>query len=842
MIGLPAASEGFPQPLDVDDDDVAWALQTAAVEWKRSAYAEAIVWLRRAAEAAVQVDQYERAAQINQAANRLTEVASASRPAPWESSGERASAALGTGGLGAEGELGAQRSYQPSSPDGLLDAVDDDEEDDDDYPRVEIAAASLPGDEVVPEEVVDEEPEPASLPPAPAVRRPPSSAPPPRQVPGAGAARVPRNPPPPRDLMARLPGGHPGQELEEVAYSSGASGARGQSGASPKLSSPPRTPAPRGGAGQTSSGAAALRQSAKPRQGAGGSGASPSPLPDSGAPPLAARGSGSRRPPPPSRAPKAPPPPSKFRGANGASELPGDDVSPDADHPSPWAPARAAPQPRPQAASQRAGSYKFRAAEPSGRSRTQDSTAHQAEKARVPQDDARPPVFSIEEETAKREVRRPRPIRDQMASEDVVLEEGQSEPTHRRVIEKPIEMVGEADVLSSPGGDRISLTEEAELLESVPVDLPQGAFPDLSGAGQVGLLGVDLLDGKLDAPSSVESELPPPLLTEESDELPESTPASEAEQLARVAEAALAEAELQVEVAQASLANELAVASNLEEPASLALETQAVPEVPAVSPSGYPEGRREPVVLGISLGAVHGLEDLPEEAQLELVRKARLEALGPGEEVSFFAVALVVKGDVSIVPAIADTPCAHAQAGEVVFTAGTLENGVALSVVAGEQGAFVAVWDREALEQATLPCPWVADELRTVADRYQAMAGAAMGALGERLDDALRSSVFARCQVKLLLPGDTLFDAGQPVNGMHIVGAGRIEMVDGAGAVQSSLSPGDFILASTVFAGGAAPMAARAGAGGALVVHAGRRETHELIMMVPPLLEILSMA
>ena len=36
-------SLGIPPPVEGDDDDVAWALQTAAVQWKRGAYADAIV-------------------------------------------------------------------------------------------------------------------------------------------------------------------------------------------------------------------------------------------------------------------------------------------------------------------------------------------------------------------------------------------------------------------------------------------------------------------------------------------------------------------------------------------------------------------------------------------------------------------------------------------------------------------------------------------------------------------------------------------------------------------------------------------------------------------------------
>src|SRR5215217_6756836 len=45
----------FPEPLDDDDDDVAWALQTAKVQWNRGGQADALVWLGRAADAADQL-------------------------------------------------------------------------------------------------------------------------------------------------------------------------------------------------------------------------------------------------------------------------------------------------------------------------------------------------------------------------------------------------------------------------------------------------------------------------------------------------------------------------------------------------------------------------------------------------------------------------------------------------------------------------------------------------------------------------------------------------------------------------------------------------------------------
>src|SRR5882724_5846022 len=72
-------SSRFPEPLDNDDDDVAWALQTAKVTWQRGAHADAIVWLRRAADTADQQSNVWRAADLRRSADELSKIGT--RPA-----------------------------------------------------------------------------------------------------------------------------------------------------------------------------------------------------------------------------------------------------------------------------------------------------------------------------------------------------------------------------------------------------------------------------------------------------------------------------------------------------------------------------------------------------------------------------------------------------------------------------------------------------------------------------------------------------------------------------------------------------------------------------------------
>ncbi|NLE86189.1 MAG: cyclic nucleotide-binding domain-containing protein [Myxococcales bacterium] len=283
-----------------------------------------------------------------------------------------------------------------------------------------------------------------------------------------------------------------------------------------------------------------------------------------------------------------------------------------------------------------------------------------------------------------------------------------------------------------------------------------------------------------------------------------------------------------------------------QEPFPLAPSAQlpAVQERPSRSPrrpsTVAPAEVTEPVVDGVSLTTVRGLEDLPEDAQLELARVAELRNLAPGEEVNSFGVALVTQGTVELMPAVADASCAHARRGEVIFTRGTLADGVAVRVVGAAPGTRVAVWSDARLEAATTACPWVADELALIADRYQALAGAVMGPLGDSLDAMFRGMVLDKCGVRAFDPGAVLLEAGKPVDGMYILGVGRLELLDAEGRLLEEVGPGDFLFPETILAAGNASATVRAGAGGALVLYASRMEAHELLATCPPFIELLA--
>src|SRR6516164_2770645 len=67
------AMVGIPPVLDTDAEDVAWALQTAEALWKRNERVDAIVWLRRAAQAAGEAEDDDRALALARDAAELAD-------------------------------------------------------------------------------------------------------------------------------------------------------------------------------------------------------------------------------------------------------------------------------------------------------------------------------------------------------------------------------------------------------------------------------------------------------------------------------------------------------------------------------------------------------------------------------------------------------------------------------------------------------------------------------------------------------------------------------------------------------------------------------------------------
>jgi hypothetical protein len=145
------------------------------------------------------------------------------------------------------------------------------------------------------------------------------------------------------------------------------------------------------------------------------------------------------------------------------------------------------------------------------------------------------------------------------------------------------------------------------------------------------------------------------------------------------------------------------------------------PRAPASVAPVAPGPARPALDAGV-LDKVETLAGLPPEARARLASLARIEVLGAGDEVSRFGAALLVEGSASV-GAIAE-PVSPVAQGVLVTSRGTQAEAVALRLVAGAAGARVAVWDQTAVDDALRAHPQVADALAAHADRLQALAAA----------------------------------------------------------------------------------------------------------------------
>ncbi|WP_433930634.1 hypothetical protein AB3662_41800 [Sorangium cellulosum] len=277
--------------------------------------------------------------------------------------------------------------------------------------------------------------------------------------------------------------------------------------------------------------------------------------------------------------------------------------------------------------------------------------------------------------------------------------------------------------------------------------------------------------------------------------------------------------------------------------AALDIDPEIAPDLPEPDGAGAaPVASAAPtaVITGRDIEQVEAFADLPEEMHDELAHAAQVDDLAPDEELAVHGAALVLSGSAAVCASIVDVPAERAAIGALVPSRGTLEDGIPLRVVAGAGGARVAIWDQATIDNALRTCPWVIDELRTVADRIQSLAGATMGPLGE-LEESLLRRVMGRLRVRGLVPGEQLVHAGNPMPGLVIIGAGALDLVDERShAAIGAARPGELLFASELLGGEPAPSIARAAGGGALVLIADHPVLRELFESTPELLSILA--
>ena len=258
------------------------------------------------------------------------------------------------------------------------------------------------------------------------------------------------------------------------------------------------------------------------------------------------------------------------------------------------------------------------------------------------------------------------------------------------------------------------------------------------------------------------------------------------------------------------------------------------PRTPSRPPSAMP-------TRGVDLSRVEALTDLPDDARDALAAAAVVQDLGRDEEVSGFALAYVIDGSVDLAATIVDASALKLDAGAVLRSRGTIEHAAPMRLVALSERATVATWDERAVDEAFRTCPWVEDELRAAGDRLQALIGATMGPLGDRLDPTLRAQVTGRLAVRALAEHEVFALRGAPIPGLLVVGAGELELVGEDGSPNGTLlRAGDFLFPNEVLGAAPAPATVRASTGGALILLAERKLAQELLVTCPPLLEVFA--
>lgn len=240
----------------------------------------------------------------------------------------------------------------------------------------------------------------------------------------------------------------------------------------------------------------------------------------------------------------------------------------------------------------------------------------------------------------------------------------------------------------------------------------------------------------------------------------------------------------------------------------------------------------------LDLSDVEALSDLPDDARDAFAAAATTHTIATDEEVSHFALALVVEGEIDVSATIVDAPALRLERNSILRSRGSIVPGVDLRLVCASSMAVVATWDDEAVAAAFRTCPWVEEDLRAVTDRVQAKAGVTMGPLGERFDQSLRDHLTSKLTVRSLAPGEILVAQGKPAP-IAIVGIGEV-VVAKEGTRGQALRPGDFVFPSETLTHAAAPGTAVAGAAGAVVLFGDRSVAQELLMGFPPLLELLA--
>jgi hypothetical protein len=257
-------------------------------------------------------------------------------------------------------------------------------------------------------------------------------------------------------------------------------------------------------------------------------------------------------------------------------------------------------------------------------------------------------------------------------------------------------------------------------------------------------------------------------------------------------------------------------------------QTQAQTAIPSIPPAKV-----------LDLEPVEAFSDLPDDAREAFAAAGTIHELNEGEEIATFALAYVLEGNFDVAATMVDAPAGRLETGAVMRSRGTTEENVPVRLIAANGPGVVATWSDQSVEEAFRTIPWVEEDLRAAADKMQTLVGITIGPLGERLDQSIREQVISKLKMRTLIPSEIIVNKGETVPGLLLVGIGELELVKGD-EVTGVVGSGEFLFPTEVLGMGDAPLTARAGKGGALVMFGDRGVAQELLVTCPPLLEVFA--
>jgi len=239
------------------------------------------------------------------------------------------------------------------------------------------------------------------------------------------------------------------------------------------------------------------------------------------------------------------------------------------------------------------------------------------------------------------------------------------------------------------------------------------------------------------------------------------------------------------------------------------------------------------------------LGDVPDDAREALARASEKVVLLPDETAPAPPMVIVLQGELEVRATGFSSRLDFLSAGQVRLLVPFAPAEGELRVVGGPKGARYLSLPVQAIEDLRTAAPWVVQELEPISDDVHVVAGCLRGRLGPRLDGSVLDAILRRAKTMRLAPNAKVVKQGEPVRALILVGAGELAIRaegDDDAPVLETLDPGDVVFASELLARQPAPATVRAGERGALVIVATRSATEELLVTVPPLLEMLGEA